>query len=125
MTKVMPGKCNALPIFLVISKIPVTIRYLPARLATIIFGLLLMVIGACHKSQNDMYTGTLTAGVGCNVLLINVNPHLTLQPTNLGDFSSTVTAKPGQRVIFSYTVTSEGTFCMDGPVVMLKAIRND
>ena len=95
------------------------------RLFAVLFGLLIMATPACHKSGDGSLVGTLTIGMGCSSLLINVNPHVTLQPENLSDFSSTVTLKAGQRVIFSYTPSADGSVCMDGPVVKLTSIRND
>jgi len=87
---------------------------------------LTLLSGACHKSQDGYTTGVLTGTVGCGSIVIQVGPQLTLQPTNLGDFSSTVTIKTGQKVLFSYTIVpDEASICMVGPIITLKSIRND
>jgi len=71
-----------------------------------------------------MTLGTLSAGVGCGNLLIEVNPKTVFQPVNLDSFPA-VTQKPGQQVLFTYTILNDGTTCMDGPAIHLNSIRND
>jgi hypothetical protein len=79
---------------------------------------------SCHKRlPAGMTLGTLTDGVGCSTVLIQVNQYIAFQPGNLDSFPA-VTQKLGQQVLFSYTELDNATVCMDGPPIRLNTIRN-
>jgi hypothetical protein len=91
----------------------------------LLFPLVFLMVTGCRKTApSGMTLGTLSAGVGCGNLLIEVSPKTVFQPVNLDAFPA-VTQKPGQQVLFTYTVLDDGTTCMDGPVIHLISIRND
>jgi hypothetical protein len=86
--------------------------------------LILLVPISCHKRLPAAMTlGTLSPGVGCGNILIEVNSKTEFQPVNLDSFPA-VTQKVGQQVLFSYTELDNPTTCMDGPAIRLISIRN-
>jgi hypothetical protein len=67
--------------------------------------------------------GTLTDGVGCGNVLIEVDSKTVFQPVNLDSFPA-VSRKLGLQVLFSYTELDNATFCMDVPPIRLITIRD-
>ena len=91
----------------------------------ILFSALSLLIFACTKSHEGMTKATIrdyTGFDGCGILIVLENGD-EIEPSNLNNFSSTVSISDGQKVWVKYHETGAMSICMVGPTVEIDELE--
>jgi len=91
----------------------------------ILFSALSLLIFACTKSHEGMTKATIrdyTRFDGCGMLIVLENGD-EIEPSNLNNFSSTVSISDGQKVWVKYHETGAMSICMLGPTVEIDELE--
>ncbi len=91
----------------------------------LLFSTLSFLIFGCSKTHEGMTKATLkdyTGLDGCGIVIELENGDV-LEPTNLTEFSSSVSIADGQKVWVKYHSISAASICMVGPIVQIDELE--
>ena len=91
----------------------------------LLFSALSFLIFSCSKSHEGMTKATLkdyTGLDGCG-MVIELENGDKIEPTNLTEFSSSVSIADGQKVWVKYHSISAASICMVGPIVQIDELE--
>jgi len=91
----------------------------------ILFSAISLLIFACTKSHEGMTKATIrdyTGLDGCGMLIVLENGD-EIEPSNLNNFSSTVSISDGQKIWVKYHEIGGASICMVGPAVEIDGLE--